>query len=209
MRIEIPFRNSGKAPASPVAGAQSQLLADLLHGKHYNDTLAGQVFSQTTTPLGSAIPIYTSTTPLGVVLWNPLGSGVNAELISVNLSRVSGTQAFGTIGLMARKLTAAVPPTAFAEVTPINGLIGAGNASACKSSNAGTITIAAGTAAEYIRNLVAMYPAIDTTAIEGVPKEFDFNGTVIVPPGIIVWLAGQVATVALFAQTLVWKEIAL
>ena len=191
---------------------QFERLMEGLGSKHHSDALKGRVFSQTTTPLGVAIPIYTSVTPLGNALWNPAGSGVNVELINYNASRVSGVEAFGAIGLMARKVAQSAIATgsqitAFAETTPVNGMIGGGLASRVKSSNAGTCTITAGVAAEYVRNLFAMLPVIDTTAAESPLKEVDFDGTVIVEPGVLVWVAATVASVALFAQTLTWKEI--
>ena len=191
---------------------QFERLMGGLGSKHHSDALKGRVFSQTTTPLGVAIPIYTSVTPLGNALWNPAGSGVDVELINYNASRVSGVEAFGAIGLMARKVAQSAIATgsqitAFAETTPVNGMIGGGQASRVKSSNAGTCTITAGVAAEYVRNLFAMLPVIDTTAAESPLKEVDFDGTVIVEPGVLVWVAATVASVALFAQTLTWKEL--
>lgn len=209
--FQLPVR-FGQRDARPVLGDEFEQLMDRLHGKHYQDAKAGRVFSQTTTPLGLAIPIYTSTAPVGNALWNPIGSGVNCELINYNASRVSGIEAFGTIGLMARKveqssIATGAQITAFAEVAPINGLLGHGLTSKVKSSNAGTITISAGVAAEYVRNIVGMLPVIDTSVAESSPKEVDFDGTLIVPPGVLIWFAGSVASVALFAQTVTWKEI--
>lgn len=194
-------------------GDERQLVADSLHGKHYQDTLRGRVFSQSVTPLGIAIPIYTATDLLGVpCIWNPIGSGVNVELIKYAFARASGITAFAVVGLMARSGVGSVigtgqQITAFAESTPINGLIGGGQKSAVKSSNAGQVTVVAGVAAEFIRCMDAIYPAIDTTAIESAKHEYDFDGTVIVPPGTMVWPAATKASVALFGQSLVWKEI--
>lgn len=209
--IRSPFR-FGRGSGESVLGDEFEQLMDRLHGKHYQDAKAGRVFSQTTTPLGLAIPIYTATAPVGNVLWNPTGSDVNVELISYNAGRVSGVEAFGTVGLMYRKvaqssIATGSQITAFAEVAPINGLLGGGLATKVKSSNAGTCTITAGVAAEYIRNLFGMLPVIDTSAAETSVKEVDFDGTIIVPPGVLIWVAGSVASVALFAQTLTWKEI--
>jgi len=208
--IRSPFR-FGRGGGEAVLGSEFEQLVDRLHGKHYQDAKAGRVFSQTTTPLGLAIPIYTSTAPIGNVLWNPTGSGVNVELINYNAARVSGVTVKSAAGLMSRKvaqsaIATGAQITAFAEVTPINGLLGSGEVSKVKSSNAGTVTITAGVAAEYIRNLFSIQPTVDATAVDEVVREFDFDGTIIVPPGVIIWVASVVATVALYAQTLTWKE---
>lgn len=186
---------------------------DQQHGKHYEDCLAGRVFSHTPTPLGLAIPIYTATGLAGgMPIWNPSNSNVNVELISLNVGKASGTSAFFTVVLMHRKglgndVATGSEITAFAETTPVNGLLGAGRASQVKSSNAGTCTVTAGVAEEAIRSFHGTGVAADATAggLEGF--DHDFNGTVIVPPGSMVWVAATKATVALYCCTLVWKEI--
>lgn len=209
--MKLPYR-SKVGVVDPVVGDESQQLFDLLHGKHYADCKDGRVFSQTTTPLGTAIPIYTSVTPLGCVLWNPVGSGVDVELIAFNAGRASGTTAVITAGLMFRKVSQSAigtgtQITAFAETTPVNGRLGGGRASAIKVSNAGTCTITAGVAAEYWRNLFSSGIEADATTNAAKVMQVDFDGTGIVEPGGLIWTAANLASVALFTQTLVWKEI--
>lgn len=216
MHFELAFRNGAREDASPVMGNEREQLMDSLHGKHYQDALAGRVFSQTPTPLGLAIPIYTATDLLAgsPVLWNPPNSGVRVELISYQAERASGVTAFSAIGLMARRLDAiatGAAMTALAEVTPINGNLLIGGAASKVRSSAGTgqTTVSAGAAADFVRSMFAISPVIDTTAVDEAPKKHDFDGTVIVPPGVFVYIAGTKASVALYAQTLVWKEIPL
>lgn len=215
MWLKLPFRFGKRDAETPVMGDGREQLMDLVHGKHYADCLAGRVFSQCPTPLGLAIPIYTATAIAGgMPIWNPIGSNVNVELIGLNTGRASGVTDFATVGLMHRKVSQSsiatgAQITAFAETTPINGILGSGVASAVKSSNAGTCTITAGVAAEYIRNLFTIYPAIDTTATDVPAKVIDFDGTVILPPGGLIWIAATKASVALFTTSIVWKEIPL
>ncbi len=187
---------------------------DVQHARHYHDTLARRVFSQTTTPLGEAIPIYDATDiEGGMPIWNPTGSGVNVELISVAAGYVSGTAAYGTVVLMARndvgnQITNGSEITAFAETTPDGGLLGVSGGSRVRSSNTGTVTVSAGVAGEAVRTLFTInLEKITTTAHRTVDNEFDFNGTVIVPPGVLVWIANRVDSVALYAMSIVWKEI--
>ena len=212
MRIELPFRTKS-GTGEPTMGNENQQFVDNLHGRYYQAAKEGRVYHSATTPLGLAIPIYTSVTPLGNVLWNPQGSGVNAVLISYNAARVSGVEAFGTVGLIYRKisqsnLATAAPFSAFAETTPVNGLMGGGVPSACKSSNAGTCTLTAASAAgDFIRNFFGMLPVIDTSAVESPVKEITFDGTLILPPGGVIYVAASVASVALFAQDWTWEEV--
>ncbi|KKM85183.1 hypothetical protein LCGC14_1291540, partial [marine sediment metagenome] len=55
----MPFRTGGSG--EPELTGENAQIVQSLHGKHYEDCLAGRVFSQTPTPLGLAIPIYTAT----------------------------------------------------------------------------------------------------------------------------------------------------
>lgn len=210
-----PFRTgaaaAGPHSAIPVVGGEAQTLVDLLHGKHYSDALAGRVFSQANTNLGLAIPIYTATAIVGgMPIWNPPGSGVNVELISVSMGRASGTSDFGAVSLLARQLNAIATGeicTAFAETTAKNGLAFAGNRSKVKSSNAGTVTVSAGVAGDTWRHLASHSAEADATTTGLHVEKFDFDGTCIVPPGVLVYVADTKATTALYAVDIVWKEI--
>ncbi len=203
---------SGPHSAIPSIGGESQSLVDMLHGKHYADALAGRVFSQSCTPLGLAIPIYTATAIAGgMPIWNPPSSGVNVELISVDINRGSGTADFGAIGVMARELAAIATGaimTALAGTTPFNGKLFGGNKSKTQSSNAGTCTVTAGVAGDWVRSIACINLEADTgTAHTTTISHFDFDGTLIVPPGVLVYLAATKASAALYASTVVWKEI--
>lgn len=186
---------------------------DMQHGKHYLDAKAGRVFSQTTTPLGLAIPIYTGTALAGgLPIWNPSGSNVNVELIRITIAKTSGTSAFFAAVLMFREglgaeIATGAQITAFAATTPFNGLLGAGRASQVKSSNAGTVTVTAGVAEEAVRSFFGTGAAADATTNGAEYFDQDIDGTLIVPPGSMVWLAATKASVALYASTIVWKEI--
>lgn len=200
-------------PAQHVLGGEKQQVTDNLHGRHYVDALRGRVFSQATTPLGLAIPIYTATALGGGALpvWNPPGSGVNIELITFDTVRASGTAAFAVVGLMIRELNAIATGeimTALAETAPDNGLFGGGNSVKSKSSNAGTNTVTAGAAGDWVRSMFGINLEADTgTAQPTHAAQHDFRGTVIIPPGYLAYFAATKASVALYASTVVWKEV--
>ncbi len=194
----------------------------MAYAKHFSDTWAGRVFSQAATPLGLAIPIYTATAIAGgMPILNPTGSGVNVELIRVDITYGSGTTAFGSIGLMVGSCSGvgAVGSgcSALAATVPVNGFLLGGNASRCQSSNAGTVTVTAGVAtppvngvpgAGWTRTLADMNLEAQTGTAHGTGiHTYDFDGTALIPPGVIVYLAGTVASVALFASCIVWKEV--
>ena len=195
-----------------IEGRQFEELMEGLSGKHHKAVLDGRVFSQASTPLGLAIPIYTATAlgGGGMPIWNPPNSGVNVELISLNAERASGVTAFGAYGVMARKLDAiatGAAMTALAEVDPINAMPFAGRKSKVHSSNAGTNTVTAGAAGDFIRSCFASVPIIDTTAVHVSPTKVVFDpDELIIRPGTLIYLAGTKDSVALFALTTLWKE---
>lgn len=216
--FKLPFLFGKRAGEDerPVIGDERQQLADALHGKHYADCLRGRVFSQAATPLGLAIPIYTATALAGgMPIWNPMGSGVNVELIHVDIGYGSGTADYASIGLMhidtkQSNLATGAHLTAFAATTPKNGLLGGGQASLVKSSNAGTVTATAGAAGDWVRTLASINLEAQTGTAHGTTiVHYDFDGTIIVPPGGLVYLAATKATTALYASSIVWKEVPL
>lgn len=192
---------------------------DLQHGKHYHDLVAGRVFSQTPTPLGLILPIYTATeigsATIGACpVWNPSNSTVNVELISLTISKASGVSAFYAAILMGypsvgADIATSSEITAFAATTPVNGLLGKGQASQVKSSNAGDVDVKAGAAGDAMRTLYGTGVAQDNTATPLEYFHLDFDGTIILPPGTMTWLAATKAGGALVCPTIVWKEIPL
>lgn len=192
-----------------------------MNGKHYPDVLAGRVFSQSCTPLGLAIPIYTATAIAGgMPIWNPPNSGVNVEIIAVNCERASGTMDFGAIGLMAGPLQTigtATGCSALAATSPVNANLLNGSGSKTVSSNAGTVTVTAGVAtapvagvvgAGWVRTLFAFNLEADTgTAHANLLCERNFDGDLVIPPGVLVYLAATKASVGLVASTIIWKEM--
>lgn len=195
-------------------------------GLHYSDTLAGRVFSQTTTPVGLALPLYTTTaigaSGIGAMhIWNPPNSNRNVELISFDMDWVSGTAAITSIGLMVGPLSAVGTATgcsAMPAVSPMNGLLMGGGNSKCVSNNgAGTMTVTAGVTTAPVLGTVGAGWALTLASINleastatPVPTtitKYTFDGTVIIPPGVLCYFAGALATVALYAMTVKWKEI--
>ena len=220
MRIQVQF---GSKELDAIGGAEGQQLVDQVHGKYYQANQKYSVFSSSCTPLGEDIPIYTSVTPVGNVLWNPAGSGVKVVLVKYQAARASGTAAVFSAGLMARNGCGSVigtgqQITAFAETTPINGQLGlvnsiagsgGGPTSRVKSSRAGTCTITAGVAAEWVETLGGTGIEADATTNGISLINHDFDGRIEVYPGTLVWVAATLASVANYAQTLSWYEIAI
>ena len=184
-------------------------------GKYAERALEGKLYWTSSVVAGLAIPIDTTTAPT-VMLWNPSGSGVDAVLGRFTASQASGTSAGGSIGLMsvsAEKLgseqATAARITAFADdaygTNVFSGRLNEGNRPRVKSSSQGTNTITAGT---WIRAF-GMYfgAAIATSAGNSLVLNHDFDGEVVLPPGSAVYIAANIASVALFQTTFSWYEV--
>ncbi len=180
-----------------------------------NAATDGRVFSQATTPAGLAIPIYTGTALGGgaLPLWNPPNSGVNVELIDVSTARTSGTADFAAVCLVARKLDAIATGqimTALAETTPVNALLFRGQSTRVHSSNAGTNTVTAAAVTDIVRNMFTINLEADTgTAHATSVAKYCFDGTLVVPPGVLVYIAATKASVALYCTSMTWREVLL
>lgn len=193
-----------------------------MYGQHFSDTFAGRVFSQSVTPLGVAIPIYSTTAVVGgLPIYNPAQSGVVVEIVSVDICYSSGTSTYGCVGFMAGSIGSigtATGCSVFTATYPaVNGFLFNGNASRVMSANAGTVTVTAGVVTPPVMGVVGAgwYKAIADFNLEaqtatplGVGKHtYDMMGTILVPPGTIIYLAAMQATTALFATSIIWKEI--
>lgn len=199
-----------------------------MNGLHYSDALAGRVFWQQTRAAaiaGLAIPIYSGTSVEGgAPIYNPTDSNRNVELVSYDVVYASGTGAATFMGvfLMVGKVTAIGTSTgcsAFNSHTPYNALMPyAGNASRIMSSNgSAVVTVTAGTATPPVQGVVGAgaIRSIFSTNIEAatgtahgtIVCRYTFDGTAILPPGTICYLAGIVASVSLYNITNVWKEM--
>lgn len=184
-------------------------------GKYYDAVMRGNMFistDQAAAAAGTAIPIFTSVTPVGDVLWNPAGSGFNMVLVSYHIEQVSGNPVVTPIFLMrvsgaGSEIATGAVFSAFAKTTPVNCLVGKGNSSKTFSSNVGTCTLTtAGAIAGVFYNMFGL-PAITANAIAFNQLHHEFDGKVILPPGTVCYAAGTVASVALYQKTWVWEEV--
>ncbi len=192
-------------------------------GLHFGDTWAGRVFSQSSLGTGLAIPIYNNTAITGgsLPILNPGGSNVNVELISLDIEYGgTGTAALTVVGLMSgfcAGIGTGTGCSALAATTPVNCNFGVIGGSKVISTNAGTVTVTAGTitppvngivGAGWVRSLASLNLESTTGTAHGtLICNYTFNGTVCSPPGVITYFAGSLASVAVYSMTVVWKEV--
>jgi hypothetical protein len=206
--------NLGGGYREPVVDAEGQQLVGLYGGTHSALARDGRVFSFATTPVGKAIPLYTATDLLDVLLlWNPPNSGVDMEVIEYAAAYASGTSAYASVGLMVRSLAAIATGaalTALSDDTPFNGRVTGQRArvSAIRAQQDGQATVTAGVAGDWKRVVGSLNLEAQTGTAHGASNGIvaKLDGTLIVPPGYFIYPAATLASVALYAQHVVWAE---
>jgi hypothetical protein len=173
-------------------------------------TIAGNVFTGQTALAGvAALPIATAT---GQVfgIWNPLGSGVEAVLIALDMGVATGTTPVASAFCLSwlanagSQVASSAPITAFTAATPTNLRLGLGNASKVKF----TPSAATMTAPVFLKSLGLSFAS--TTATQGGFQwaHADFNGAITIPPGNFVGVCGSTIQSGTVLQiSMDWMEL--
>lgn len=184
--------NDGSNQAILAGKSAEQVVAEL-HGKWYTSAYRGRVFQTGVLIAGVTIPVNTTTSPT-FTLYNPLGSGVNLELISLDVgwpaaaASVVGTL-LGTTGVQA--------PTAVTAGNIYSTLIGGGAVPQAKFYTAATIV-----AITQHMPLITISTVTDTMN----PSHVDFDGRILLAPGSLFTLTSTPVQTAVALPALSWAE---
>lgn len=179
-------------------------------GQYYTDTYLGNVFVGSTAVAGVKPPAYNATAHTFCV-WNPLGSGKNIVPIRLQAGWSDTTGAAGNVVIsyqngVGSQVATGAPITAATLVAPVNTKLGAGNASVSKFAPA-TITFASATSLLLTTGISQLVTTATTAVIGTFTAEYLFNGSLIVPPGSAICVAGNIALLSNFDLSLVWEEV--
>jgi hypothetical protein len=178
---------------------------------YYNLAKQGRIFTGNIAAAGVVLPLFSNTTQQ-VGLWNPAGSSVDVVLLRISLSYVDTTGAAG--GYVLGYLPAGAPSTvatgasiaAFTETAGINLYLGNGRQQVAKFGQGATITV---TAPAILTSLSLNQNAF-TAAGTGQMAFYNavsFQGELVLPPGNAIFVAGNIATLAKWAGSLMWAEV--
>lgn len=211
--FKFPFFNQNKGDeAKPVLSDEKGLLVQPSGGKWSHACKQGQIFTGNAAAAGVTLPIYSNTAQV-FGIWNPPNSGVLAELISLRMTYVSGTGAAGgyVLGLLEdvpALAGTASPISAFTKGVPRRGRLGSqtGGNKVFFTPSAATVT----TGLMVIGRNLGINQLV-TTAAEDEQVAFrtgeDFDGDLCLEPGNALFLAGNIATVCVWAPSLTWREV--
>lgn len=186
--------------ASPLGDV---LVSELL-GKYANLSLLGTIFWGSTAAAGTIIPVNAANLVSTFTLWNPSGSGKNLMLIAYLLGITTVTAVVGNIDLVYQASVGnAIPiPTSQTALVPTNAIIGGGGTPGARLLSAGTLT---GTPTYFSTLGINI-----GTTLEGagpLMARVDFDGTAIIPEGVLVTPTAFAAQTAAMNQTFIWAEL--
>lgn len=179
-------------------------------GRYYPDANQGTTFIGTTAVAGVALPAYNATAHTFCV-WNPLGSLKNIIPIHLMIGWSATTFATGNVvvsyqNTVGSQVATGAAITAATLVAPLNAKLGAGNSSIARFAPA-TITFGLATSLLMTTGLnTTVIAATDATNLLK-PAKHDFDGTLIVPPGSAICIAGNIALLGVCDVTLIWDEV--
>ena len=174
--------------------------------------LLGRVYIGNMAVAGAVIPIYSNTTQQ-FGLWNPQGNGRWAEIFEIGLgSYIDTTGAAGgyVLGILKNapaQLATGAAITAFTETDPENAVPGFAVNNKIKFGQGATLTVTAPALYKHLHLSQNAFTAAGTGQMPAKLGVAEFpDRTLWVPPGVAIFLAGNIATLAKFAPTVVWGE---
>ena len=210
--------NSDGQTAPWLGGKQGDGIVSELNGKYYTDNYRGNVFFASTAVGGLAFSIYSNTTFIGLVMFNPAGSGKNLVPIRTTISAplVAAATAGSQFGYAFLAGCGSAPATgspiaALTSTTPIRGQgnnPGVGGAGIQGSSVAlfglgATLT----SALTWGRNsALTWYAGVTNANIVNQGLIEDFDGSLLIPPGSAMFLTTSVLAGSSAAASMSWAE---
>jgi hypothetical protein len=143
-----------------------------------------------------------STTP-SLCLWNPVGSGVNLNIIATSVGYVSGTLGAGSI-VYAQVTSQATAPSSGTEITPVCTKIGAGKGSG--RAFTGSTVSATPTLIQAVYDMGAF---LASTAVPVAPVVHQVDGYISIQPGNCFVMHGVAAggSTPLTMMSVTWEEV--
>lgn len=179
--------------AAALQGKAGEQIVSELHGKWYTSAYRGRVFSTGVLIAGVTIPVNTTTAPT-FTLYNPLGSGVNLELITLD---VGWPAAATTVVATLLGSTSVQAPSSVTAGNIYSTMIGAGAVPQAKFYTAATITA-------ITQHMPLLQ--ITSTADAMTASHYEFDGAIILAPGSLFTLLSTPVQTGVAMPALRWAE---
>lgn len=177
-----------------VLGRQGEQLAAELHGKWYTAALNNRVFIGSALIAGVTIPVNTTTAPT-FTLFNPLGSGVNVELICLDIGWPAA--AASVVATILGSVSTQTPTSVTAGGVTVPVPIGGGGTAQAKLYTAATIVA-----------ITSHIPLVQVTSVADamVASHYEFDGRVVLAPGGLITLTSTPVQTGVSLPSFAWAE---
>lgn len=173
-----------------------------VHGRWYGAAARGNLFISTTLIAGVTVPAPATTLASKAGIRNPVGSGVNVELVALGIGSVTIEVALKQF-VMEFQINASSTggiPTSITDLTAYSLPLGSGGrTSMAKAYSAATMTNAA--ANPIVMPIFRNY----LTAVGDTPCYFPFNGEIVFGPDTVMAITCTAALAAV-NMTYIWAE---
>lgn len=198
-------------PINARGGKRGQTIVSELTGMYGEASSRGRVFMAYTVIAGVALPVAAATLNSKFTLHNPVGSGVNLELISFTMGIDSATDVVNGIGLAIQRglsTGAGVPTTTTALVSSRLGLPGiTAQGTAYSQATLTNVAIPGVTVATAVPiPFYQMFSMGATTAAGIFDANHNFNGKVWLEPDSLAAACTTVAPATAAFCGIVWAE---
>jgi hypothetical protein len=174
---------------------------------YYEWTRQGFVFTASSVTL-AALPIF-STLTNSPTLWNPASSGKVVVPMFLNLT--GGVVGSGVmLGVVVAYLAntgdgvgTGAPVATFTNIAPISNMLGRG---AAKTRFSGAVVTFTTQPTVFMQTGLNVYVYGTPATAEIINLQYDFKGSVIMPPGTSISIGANVASVTTFLTSIVFAE---
>ena len=200
--VTDPTQTSQPDGATPpfTAGRQGEQLASELHGKYYVANYRGKLFE--CNAYAVTVPAIAATLVSVFTLYNPVGSGINMEMVDTSVNQVLAATVVDQVGWYFSPAALTAKGVFTTAGTVNSGMVGASPA------NKGTFwTAFTHSGTPVLADVIGGYGATTNTTAGGITKFYD--GRLILPPGIAMSVAmataaGTTTGLALEARWMEW-----
>lgn len=182
-------------------GNMGDLIASPLQAKYYENTFRRSVFSTANSAAVATVALGT-TTYTGLSLSNPIGSTVNLVILKGSYALSVAAPTAGYLGVETG-YNSGTNVTHTAATTVANNFIGVGASGTGLGDSSSTLPTA-----PTNRLMLCNTSSIATTAYNGsAPQVFDFEGSIILPPGAYIAYYTFATNTAAWWFSWSWAEI--
>lgn len=192
--VGVPSGKAGDGLQTAMLGRQLEQFVAEIHGKWFYAAMAGKLFQGSALIAGVTIPVNTTTAPT-FTLFNPSDSGVNVELVSLDIGWPAA--AASVVGTILGSVGRQTPTSTTVGGVTIPYPIGAGGAARAQLFTAATIA-----AITSHIPLIGISTVVDTMN----PSHVEFDGRVTLAPGGLITLTSTPAQTAVALPSFCWAE---